>query len=116
VLLLFASSGQATGPPVNVRLPEVLGATGVGQTLTVDVGGWLRASSFSYVWKRDGVAISGANAATYTLTLADSGAMISCTVTATNAFGDASETSAAVGPVVEAGIGFMAIGTTFEVA
>jgi hypothetical protein len=58
--------------------------------------------SYAYQWKRNGAAISGATANTYTQVTADIGAMITATVTATNAAGSASATAAAVGPVTTA--------------
>jgi hypothetical protein len=56
-------------------------------------------TSYTYQWKDDGVAISGATASTYVLTASEVGATITCTVTATNEGGSASATSAGVGPV-----------------
>jgi hypothetical protein len=58
--------------------------------------------SYSYQWKRGGVAISGATSSSYLLVTADLAAMISVTVTATNVAGSANATAAAVGPVTAA--------------
>jgi hypothetical protein len=58
--------------------------------------------SYSYQWKRGGIAISGATSSSYLLVTADLAAMISCTVTATNVAGSANATAAAVGPVTAA--------------
>jgi len=58
--------------------------------------------TYAYRWKRNGVNISGATANTYTLVTADLGAMITATVTATNAAGSTSATATAVGPVTAA--------------
>jgi hypothetical protein len=55
--------------------------------------------SYAYQWKRNGASISGATANAYTLVTADVGAMITATVTATNAAGSASATADPVGPV-----------------
>ena len=55
--------------------------------------------SFSYQWKRDGVAIPGAIASTYAVTTADGGKIIICDVTNTNSMGSttvSSSNSAAV--------------------
>src|SRR5690606_38669471 len=66
----------------------------VGQTLSVDNGTWTGSpTSYAYAWKADGVAIDGATAATYELTDEEIGAVITCTVTATNAGGSTAATS-----------------------
>jgi hypothetical protein len=49
----------------------------VGDTLTADANG----ASVTYQWKANGTAISGATAASYTLTSAEAGKTITCTVT-----------------------------------
>jgi hypothetical protein len=55
----------------------------VGQTLSVDPGPWSPvADSFSYQWKRGGVAIENATASTYTLKAGDFGRAVTVTVTA----------------------------------
>lgn len=87
----------------NVTLPVVTGTVRVGQVLTTSTGTWsgIAPISYTYVWKRGGVAIGGATASTYTLVLADLGANITVTVTATDGTtATATATSAAVGPVV----------------
>jgi hypothetical protein len=53
----------------------------VGQRLTAVVGVWSPTAIFSYVWKRDGVAISGAIGGGYTLVAADAGKQISVQTT-----------------------------------
>lgn len=75
----------------------------MGQQLTASTGTWTGSpSGYAYQWKRDGADIAGATSSTYTLDPADENAMITVTVTATNAFGSTSATSAAVGPVAAA--------------
>lgn len=49
-------------------------------------------TSYSYQWLRDGVPILGATSSTYTLVVADVGAIIGVTVTATNSAGSGSVT------------------------
>jgi hypothetical protein len=71
--------------PVNSVLPAITGTTTVGQTLTCSSGTWSKSPSFTYQWLRDGVAIAGATASTRVLAGPDTGALMSCTVTATNA-------------------------------
>jgi hypothetical protein len=71
--------------PVNSVLPAITGTTTVGQTLTCSSGTWSKSPTYAYQWLRDSVAISGATAATRVLAAPDAGALMSCTVTATNA-------------------------------
>jgi hypothetical protein len=52
-------------------------------------------SSYTYQWKRGGVAISGATSSTYTLQAADNNTQITCTVTGINTYGSTPSTSAA---------------------
>jgi hypothetical protein len=86
--------------PVNSVLPVITGDPIVGETLAASTGTWSNSPlSYAYQWRADGVAISGATAATYVLTETEIDADITVTVTATNEGGSASATSAAVGPV-----------------
>lgn len=92
------------GPPINTGLPfftsddadtdEMLS---VGDELTADNGVWLNygqtALSYTFRWLRDGVAIPGETADTYTLAVGDVGAIIQVEVTATNENGSAVATS-----------------------
>ncbi|HTA12475.1 MAG TPA: hypothetical protein VK765_03565 [Solirubrobacteraceae bacterium] len=82
--------------PENEAAPIVSGTAEVGQTLACSEGTWIGASpiSYAYRWLRDGVAIGGAEANTYTVTTSDEGRSISCEVTATNAVGSKSAVSA----------------------
>jgi hypothetical protein len=61
----------------------------VGTVCSVTNGNWVGTpTSYSYQWTRNGTAIGGATAATYTLVSADTGGKdIRCVVTATNAQG-----------------------------
>ena len=85
-----------SGPPpapVNTVLPVISGTTTLGSVLTTTNGTWINSpSSFTYQWKRNATNI-GTNANTYTLVLADSGADITCVVTAINGGGSTSATS-----------------------
>ena len=91
--------------PVNSVPPSITGTTTVGQTLTAANGTWSGSPTitYAYQWKRGGANISGATASTYVLVTADLGATITATVTATNSVGNASATSAGVGPIIAAG-------------
>jgi hypothetical protein len=97
-------TGATTGTaPENTVLPVISGTLTAGQTLTTTTGTWLYSpTSYTYQWKDDGVAISGATNSTYVLTSAEAGGAITVTVTATNASGSTAATSAGVGPVIDA--------------
>lgn len=104
LLLLQSGPGKAgaAGPsaPVNSVLPVISGTTQIGSTLTTTTGTWTNSpTGFIYQWLRGGVNISGATSSTYLLVSADNAAMITVAVTATNAGGSASATSAGVGPI-----------------
>ena len=92
-----------TSPPVNTVAPAITGTTTVTETLTCSTGTWSGSpTSYTYQWKDDGVAISGAVASTYVLTASEVGATITCTVTAYNDGGSASATATGVGPILAA--------------
>lgn len=96
----IGKGGPPLFPPVNTVAPVISGTATEGQTLTSTQGTWSPAgTSYAYQWKRDGANISGATSTTYVLVTADVGALITCTVTATNADGSASATSNSLGPV-----------------
>ena len=103
-------TASATSAPVSpVPAPTVMGnpqITGTpqnGQTLGCSEGTWNNApTQFTYVWSRDGAPITSPVAATgssYVVAAADDGHSLTCTVTASNADGTASATSAPVSPV-----------------
>lgn len=81
--------------PANTVLPVITGTATVGQTLTSTTGTWTGKPTPVYArqWKRDGVAIIGATAATYVLVEADEGAVITVTVTGNSIAGSAAVTS-----------------------
>lgn len=87
--------------PSNTTTPAITGTLQVGQTLSLSDGTWAGDAPITYArqWKRGGTAISGATASAYVLLAADQGAIITCTVTATNVAGSAGATSADMGPV-----------------
>ncbi len=88
--------------PVNTVLPVITGNVEVGETLTVSNGTWtgVPAPTYSYEWLLDGVPISGETSNTYVIQSGDLGGNIAANVTATNTVGNATVTSAEVGPVV----------------
>ena len=95
-------------PPVNSALPVVTGTPQPGQTLTSTNGTWTNSpTSYARQWRRCNSAgascadIAGATGASYVLAGADAGFTVRVVVTATNADGSASATSAQT-PVVTA--------------
>ncbi len=102
-----ASRGEPTPadvPPANTELPTITGTAQVGETLTASEGTWTGTPTptYSYQWEADGVDIVGATDATYVLTAAEEGTVITVTVTATNSAGSASATSAGTEAVTAA--------------
>ena len=88
--------------PANTTAPSISpsGTPNVGDTLSLSGGSWTGyGCTTTCQWKRAGIAISGATAATYTLVAADAGHAITCTVTRTNIRGSAAVTTAATGAV-----------------
>ncbi|GAA3844067.1 hypothetical protein GCM10022403_090000 [Streptomyces coacervatus] len=67
----------------NTAVPKVTGTAKVGAKVTAAPGSWSTApSSYSYQWKADGTAISGATASAYTIAAAQLGKKLTVTVTA----------------------------------
>ena len=85
IAVVVSGAVQATpawADSVTAGEPYISGATPVGSTLTANEGEWIPAeTTFTYVWRRDGVAIDGATAKTYVTVTADIGATITATVT-----------------------------------
>lgn len=97
-----------SGPP-NTQPPTIGGQAVVGQTLTASPGTWTGTGiSFAYVWTRcdptgaQCADIVGATAATYAVVAADAGRRLRVEVTATNASGSNTVTSAPTGVVAAA--------------
>lgn len=95
-----AAVTAAQGPP-NTQPPTISGQAAVGQTLTASQGTWTGTGiTFTYAWSRcdtagaNCAAITGATANTYKLVDADAGHTIRVQVTAKNASGENSVTSA----------------------
>jgi hypothetical protein len=109
----FPPFGQPSPPPPptspvpsNTAPPTVSGNPTGGSTLTASSGTWTNApTSYTYQWQQcDARAascqdVSGATGFTYLLGTRDIGSTLRVSVTAGNAFGQGSATSAAVGPV-----------------
>ena len=92
----------AATPPSNTALPTISGTAQQGQTLTTTNGAWTGTAplSFAYQWQRcdtgggNCTAIGTATGSAYTLQSADVGDTIRVVVTASNAAGSSSATSA----------------------
>ncbi|MBD5786363.1 hypothetical protein IF650_09240 [Cellulosimicrobium terreum] len=61
--------------------PRITGTVQVGKTLRATSGTWSPKASFSYQWRVNGRAVSGATRSTYTVRSGDKGKRISVTVT-----------------------------------
>jgi hypothetical protein len=92
-----ALAAAAPGPtsPSNTTAPSITGAAVIDGVLTCAPGAWTGSPTFTFQWLRDGTPIAGATQAKYTLTIDDTGHAITCRVSATNAGGSTSATSAA---------------------
>lgn len=89
--------------PANSVAPAITGTAQEGETLTVSNGTWSNTpDAFTYIWRRDGVVIPGAAAATYDLVTADVAALITASVKATNLGVSAVATSAPTAAVIAA--------------
>ena len=77
-----ATTAVPTVPFSATAKPKITGTARVGLTLKANPGTWKPSgAAFSYQWRRDGKAISGATASSYTLTSKDEDAAITVTVT-----------------------------------
>jgi hypothetical protein len=101
----LGAEGGAPEAPENTVLPAITGTATVGETLTASAGTWTgreEPETFAFQWESDGADIDGATEATYDLTEAEEGAVITVTVTASNWKGSAAATSAATAAVAGA--------------
>lgn len=90
-------------PPVNTVAPAITGVATVGHQVFCTRGTWQNSpSSYARQWKRGGVTIVGATSQAYTLTGADEGESIICTVTATNVIGSTDADSNTIVPAAGA--------------
>lgn len=84
-------TGKHGSPPENKEAPKVEGPSeaAAGEPLTCKKGTWTGSPTptYTYVWLRDGTAITGATAEKYVLVEADEGNTITCRVTASNGEG-----------------------------
>ena len=107
---VFAGAGVASSSaaPVNTSPPTIKGTAQDGQILTGDRGNWSNSpTDYNYNWTRCNKSgnncsnINNANNTTYTLTSADVGHTLRLKVTAKNADGKTSASSAATAVVTE---------------
>ena len=88
-------------PVVEPEIPQIAGSPVVGDTLSASTGLVTGETlTYTYQWLLDGVPISGATLVTYVITAGDVGHQLSVIVTATNAGGHATQTSASSATVV----------------
>jgi hypothetical protein len=81
--------------------PSIPSSAVTGTTIKCEPGSWSGAPSFSFEWLRDGSAIAGAHAQTYTIPDGDAGHSLVCRVTATNAGGAAHALSNTLVPTLK---------------
>jgi len=114
LLLCVTASAAHAAKPANTALPAISGSPVVTLTLSTTNGTWSGApTSYTYAWRRctNGTStttcttISGATSATYRLMQADSGKFMRVNVTAKNASGSTTATSAATAVVAPGGTG-----------
>ncbi len=85
----YAGPVPVPGPPSDTTAPTVdssnpaAGQAKPGDTLTCASGTWSPTSTYAYAWQRGGNTISGQTGSTYTVTSADLGNTVTCSVTAT---------------------------------
>ena len=99
----------AVAAPANTAPPSIAGTAQEGETLTASVGSWTDdPTSFAYRWRacdasgNNCVDIAGATGSTYLLKASDVASTLRMVVTATNAGGSTSATSASSGQVLMA--------------
>jgi hypothetical protein len=92
------TAAVTNGAVITGATPTITGTATVGQKLTAVPGTWTPSPvTLAYQWQRNGTAISGATASTYTLVAADAGAAITVAVTGTKSgYSAVTKTSAAV--------------------
>src|SRR3954469_23433782 len=109
--LAAPSAAQANYAPTNSAAPTISGTPQVGQTLTASPGTWNSDTTptYAYQWQRcdtagnNCAAIPGATSQSYTVQSADVDKTLRVAVTATNASGSGSATSAQTAVVSQPG-------------
>jgi hypothetical protein len=88
--------------PRNLVVPTISGVAQVGVPLTATAGDWAGATSITYQWEADGVAVSGATGETFVPLVGNVGDLITVVVTATNSSFNTTAESAATAAVIAA--------------
>ena len=87
-------------PDVAGSTPTISGSAAVNETLTAVPGAWTDGTILSYQWIRDGEAITGATAQTYSVAAEDEGSRLSVSVSGSlNGYNSTTLTSASTAPV-----------------
>jgi len=102
-----ATTTVTASPPSSTGLPVVTGSAQRASVLSTTTGSWTGlGNTLSIQWQENSGSgytnIAGATSATYTLGVADEGSAVRVVVTATNADGTATATSAATATVIAA--------------
>jgi hypothetical protein len=88
--------------PANVLAPFISGPlkqgdvpafAKVGEQMRINIGAWIGSQSYAFQWFAAASAVSGADQTTYVPVSGDSGKVLTCHVTATNAVGSTEVTS-----------------------
>jgi Collagen triple helix repeat (20 copies)/Bacterial Ig domain len=92
--ILVGDADALEEAPLPTGVTTIAGTPSVGEEVTCIPSGFSgNGVDLTYEWLRDGVVITGADEAAYTLVAADQGYGVACRVTATNSAGDADSTS-----------------------
>ena len=76
------------GPPVDIVLPSITGTPKAREKLSCSPRTWTNfPTMYAAQWKRNGKPLHGATQSTYTVKTDDEGAVLTCTITASNAAG-----------------------------
>jgi hypothetical protein len=94
--LTIVGVSTAVSPPICAARPHLLASPQVGVELDCYDGDWSGNPTFTYQWKRGGVAIMGATASSYTPVQSDVGMAISRSCVASNSAGSVNASSDAV--------------------
>jgi hypothetical protein len=76
-----AKTGVVAAGTLTSAVPKISGTAKAGSRLSVSRGNWTSGTKLTQRWYRNGIAVSGATATSYTLKSADSGTTISVKVT-----------------------------------
>lgn len=96
----LAAASLSGIPQSNTVLPAITGHVQTGNALTASTGTWTDylTPTYTYQWFKDGSAIGGATASSYTVLAGDVGHSITVQVTDTSLYAVVSATSAAASP------------------